>query len=137
MSTGTTLLERLLGGGRLTRGASGDRAAIMRSVMGNLRDLLAARRGSSLAQPDLGLPAPNELRHNYPETIADHQRSIATTIATYEPRLRDVEVTYVQVEDEQLTLHFQVAATLATEGLKESITFETCVDHSGKTKVEG
>lgn len=137
MIIGSTLLERLMSGGRLTRGASGDRAAIMQSVMANLRDLLAARKGNAPAQPDLGLPAPNELRHNYPETIADHQRSIANTIAIYEPRLRDIEVTYVQVEDEHLTLHFQIAATLITEGLKEAITFETCVDHSGKVNVQG
>jgi type VI secretion system protein len=137
MTLGATLFERLLLAGASSRSTGTDHRAAMASVLANLRDILGSRQGSSAAQPDLGLPPPNELRQNYPASIADLQRAIAATITRYEPRLRDVKVTYIQVEDEPLTVHFQVAAALVVDGQRQLVAFETCVDHSGKVKVDG
>lgn len=131
------LIERLLAGGKALRLVPGDHGALLASVLGNLREVLGSRQGSAPAQPDLGLPPPNELRQNYPGSIADVQRAIAATIARYEPRLRDVQVTHVQVEGEQLVVHFQVSAALLVGGRRQAIAFETSVDHSGRVKVQG
>jgi type VI secretion system protein len=137
MSTGATLFERLLGVGSPKRSTGADQRVALHSVLANLRDILGTRQGSAAAQPELGLPPPNELRQNYPASIADMQRAIAETISRYEPRLREVKVTYIQVEDEQLTVHFQVSAALVTDGHRHLVAFETCVDHAGKVKVDG
>ena len=137
MTVGATLFERLLTAGATKRSTGADHRAALQSVLSNLRDILGTRQGSSAAQPDLGLPPPNELRQNYPASITDMQRAIAETISRYEPRLREVKVTYIQVEDEQLTVHFQVAAALVIDGHRQLVAFETCVDHAGKVKVEG
>ncbi len=137
MSMGATLFERLLTAGTPSRTTGSDQRAAMQSVLANLRDILGTRQGSSAAQPDLGLPPPNELRQNYPASIAEMQRAIAETITRYEPRLREVKVTYVQIENERLTVHFQVAAALVIDGHRLNVAFETCVDHAGKVKVEG
>jgi type VI secretion system protein len=137
MTLGATLFERLLLAGASSRSTGTDHRAAMASVLANLRDILGTRQGSSAAQPDLGLPPPNELRQNYPASIADLQRAVAATITRYEPRLRDVKVTYIQVEDEPLTVHFQIAAALVVDGQRQLVAFETCVDHSGKVKVDG
>ncbi len=134
---GSMLIDRLLAGGKDLRLVPGDHSALMASVLSNLRDVLGSRQGSAQAQPDLGLPPPNELPHNHPASIADVQRSIATTITRYEPRLSDVQVTYVQVEGEQLTVHFQISATLVIGNRRQTIALETCVDHSGQVRVEG
>jgi type VI secretion system protein len=137
MDLGTTLLERLLSGAAAPRSTGGDQRAAMRSVLANLRDVLGTRQGSSAAQPDLGLPPPNELRQNYPASITDMQRAIAATIGRYEPRLKDVVVTHVQIEGEPLTVHFQISASLVFDGRRQAVAFETCVDHTGKVQVEG
>lgn len=134
---GPMLSERLLAGGKALRLVPGDHSALLASVLGNLRDVLGSRQGSAPAHPELGLPPPNELCQNYPASIAEVQRAIAGTIARYEPRLRDVQVTYVQVEGEELIVHFQVSATLTSGGRRQTIAFETSVDHSGRVKVQG
>lgn len=134
---GPMLMDRLLAGGKDLRLVPGDHHALMVSVLSNLRDVLGSRQGSAPAQPDLGLPPPNELRHNYPTSIADVQRAITATITRYEPRLSDVQVTYVQVEGESLVVHFQISATLITGGRRQAVALETSVDHCGQVRVEG
>ena len=137
MSMGATLFERLLSAGTAGRSTGSDQRAAMQSVLANLRDILGTRQGAAAAQPDLGLPPPNEIRQNYPASINEIQRAIAETITRYEPRLREVKVTYIQVENEHLTVHFQVAAALVINGQRQMVAFETCVDHAGKVKVDG
>jgi type VI secretion system lysozyme-like protein len=85
----------------------------------------------------LGLPPPSDLRLNFPASISDIQKAIADTIVRYEPRLRDVKVTYIQIENEHLTVNFQVSASLLVDGRRHLVAFETGVDHVGKVKVEG
>jgi type VI secretion system protein len=137
MTLGATLFERLLTAGAASRSTGTDQRAALHSVLGNLRDILGTRQGSAAAHPDLGLPPPNELRQNYPASIADMQKAIAETITRYEPRLREVKVTYIQIEGEQLTVHFQISAALVIAGHRQLVAFETCVDHAGKVKVDG
>ena len=134
---GPMLIERLIAGGKSLRLVPGDHRALMASIRSNLLDVLGSRQGSALAHPDLGLPPPNELRQNFPASIADVQRAITATIARYEPRLRDVQVTYVQVEGEHLVVHFQISASLVEGGRRQAINFETSIDHSGRVEVEG
>ena len=134
MSDGNTLLERLAqaeAGARMERISGDDQAGLRRSILANLRDVLATRRGSAPAQLDLGTPSPNELRQNFPHSLAEFQRSIAECIRRYEPRLRDVAVTYIQVEGEALMVHFQIHGQLVIDGKKQAISFETTVDHRG------
>jgi type VI secretion system protein len=137
MSIGATLFERLLTAGAPSRSVGNDQRATLQSVLANLRDILGTRQGSSEAQPDLGLPPASDLRLNFPASISDIQKAIAETILRYEPRLRDVKVTYIQVENEHLTVNFQVSANLVVEGRRHMVAFETGVDHVGKVKVEG
>jgi type VI secretion system protein len=139
VSDGNTLLERLARaelGERSARTSGSDQSELRLSILGNLRDVLATRRGSAPAQPDLGTPSPNELRQNFPNSVSDLQRTIADCIRRYEPRLRDIEVSYIQVEGEALTVHFQIHAQLLVDGRKRSISFETTVDHRGKWQLQ-
>lgn len=137
MAISATLFERLLIAGSPKRSAASDQRAALQSVLANLRDILGTRQGSALAQPDLGLPSPSELRQNFPASIGDIQKAIAESIVRYEPRLRDVKVTYIEIENDPLTVNFQVSANLVVDGHRQLVAFETGVDHAGKVKVEG
>ena len=135
----TTLLERLTRaelGERSARSSGNDRAELRQSILANLNDVLSTRRGSAPAQMDLGTPAANEMRQNYPASVAELQRTIADCIRRYEPRLRDIEVSHVDVEGEQLVVHFQVNAQLVINGQKRALSFETRVDHLGKWQMQ-
>jgi len=135
----TTLLERLTRaeiGERSARSSGNDQAELRQSILANLNDVLSTRRGSAPAQMDLGTPAANEMRQNYPASVAELQRTIADCIRRYEPRLRDIEVSHVDVEGEQLVVHFQVNAQLVINGQKRALSFETRVDHLGKWQMQ-
>ena len=135
----STLLERLAraeAGGSSPRTSGNDQAEIRQSILANLNDVLSTRRGSAPAQMDLGTPAANEFRQNYPESIGELQRAIAECIRRYEPRLRDIDVSHVQIEGERLTAHFQVNAQVVIDGQKRALSFETNVDHRGKWKMQ-
>jgi type VI secretion system protein len=139
VNDGNTLLERLARaelGERAPRTSGNDQSELRNSILCNLRDVLATRRGSAPAQLDLGTPSPNELRQKFPSSVSELQRSIADCIRRYEPRLRDIEVSYVQVEGEALNVHFQIHAQLLMEGKKRPISFETTVDHRGKWQLQ-
>jgi type VI secretion system protein len=133
------LLERLTRaelGERSARSSGNDQAELRQSILANLNDVLSTRRGSAPAQMDLGTPAANEMRQNYPASVAELQRTIADCIRRYEPRLRDIEVSHVDVEGEQLVVHFQVNAQLVINGQKRALSFETRVDHLGKWQMQ-
>ena len=107
------------------------------SIGQNLNNLFNSWAGNAPAQMDLGMPAPSEIAHNYPASIADVQRAIRACIEKYEPRLTGVRVLHVEGEDDRLQIRFQIEAQLAGPGQVGKISFDTLVDHSGLVMIEG
>jgi type VI secretion system protein len=108
-----------------------DRAALIGSVVGNLRQMLNSRRGHAPAQLDLGIPAPCEIIASCPDSIARLKRIMIEVIEKYEPRLSDVQVYFVQHESETLMLHYLINGRLVTDPDHEMISFETSFDGAG------
>jgi type VI secretion system protein len=77
------------------------------SIVEHLRVLLNARRGSSLACPEFGIPDFSDLVHNFPGAVQILQRAIRETILTFEPRLRQVTVRHI-VDDDPLRLKYEI-----------------------------
>ncbi len=133
-----TLLERLS-----RPKAEGSRTAeenpheLARSILQNLQRILNTRTGHAAAQMDLGTPAPGELALASAEGVGGALRSLRACIEKYEPRLRSVEVTQIQVPDEVLTMRFQITATAVSPRGGTSIRFDTLVDPSGRIKLQG
>lgn len=121
-----TLLERLSAGAA----PADPRAALRRSILRNLGDVLNARTGHAPAQMDLGTPPPCELITDYPACIPRLTRGIESCIARYEPRLAAVRVTHVP-RDDSLSLHFRIEAVLA-DGSRTPVSFSTHVDPTGR-----
>jgi type VI secretion system protein len=132
MASERSLLERFrtpADNGRRTAGF--DRAACIVSVVGNLRQMLNVHRGSALAQPELGIPAPCEIILTCPDAVARLRRTIVEVVERYEPRLTDVQVYVVQQETETLMLHFIVNGRLVPDPEHQLISFETSFDGAG------
>jgi type VI secretion system protein len=113
-----------------------DRAALIGSVVGNLRQMLNTRRGHAPAQMDLGIPAPCEIVATCPDSIARLKRTIIEVVEKYEPRLSDVQVYFVQHENETLMLHYLINGRLVTDPDHEMISFETSFDGAGLIHVD-
>lgn len=133
-----TLLERLTlaAQGKGVRTLREDRAAVLRSVLGNLGHLLNTRQGSAAAQPDLGVPSPHELMQGFPETLDDARRAIKTCITMYEPRLTNVVVTHLVDETSDLVIRFQVSAQLAGGTTRDPVSFRTAVTPDGILRIQ-
>ena len=131
------LLERLSGaggrGGTDVFATGGEDAAIVRSVVHNLRQVLNSREGSAPAQPTYGLPSPNELLHSWPASREPALQAIRRCIARFEPRLVDVIVRSVPRETDQPSVDFQVTARL--KGSRQPITLTTKVGADGSVSL--
>jgi len=138
MPNEVTLLERLS-----KPKAESHRTAVdnpqerQRSILQNLQRILNTRTGHAMAQMDLGTPAPGELALASSEGVNGALRSIRLAIEKYEPRLKSVEIMQVQVQDEVLTMRFQITATIVNARGGAGIRFDTLIDPSGRIKLQG
>ena len=112
-----------------------DLNALMRSVLQNLKRVLNARTDNAPAQPDLGTMSPIEVALAYPDSVVDAQRRVRECIEKYEPRLKDITVTWIESDDERLSLRFQISGRLATSGRGGVMSFDTVFDPSGEIRL--
>jgi type VI secretion system protein len=133
MTSSNALLARLAHPAAAS--ARPDRAGLLRSIVANLQDVLNTRVGSAAAQMDLGTPPPNEIAAQFPASIPRLQLAIRACIERYEPRLRSVDVSFVETVRDTLVLHFQITARLAGEGC-DALMFRTTVDAAGRVALQ-
>lgn len=139
MSRERSILERLADprpdAERTTRQ---DDTKLVSSVLQHLGKMLNTRRGNAPIAPDYGIPDLADMVHSFPESIRIMEQAIRTTIEKYEPRLANIRVKHMGMEDEIFALHFEVTAQLSSPGSnKKSVWFETKVANNGEVTVRG
>jgi type VI secretion system protein len=108
------------------------------SILINLKRMLNTRQGGPMIQPDdYGMIDMTDVSSRFPDSIADVQKAIKTTIEKYEPRLRNVQVEHVGTGEDLQTLRFKITAQLADKKSKDSIYFETVIDPTGEVQLNG
>ena len=107
------------------------------SDLRHLQKMLNTRQGQALTQPEYGIPDVTEFIQTLPDMVNEVRRAIRNSIEKFEPRLRNVDVTFVPSEEEWLSLHFEITAELVTEKEEASVWFETSVSPSGHIEVRG
>lgn len=129
------LLERIRSAERepLRRGGDNQRRCID-SLLAHLQRILNTRQGNVPIADDYGVPDFLDFLQTYPESVHEIEHNIKNAIDRYEPRLSRATVTYVQDEDETLTLRFQIVACLTVEGGRK-VFFETVVDSDGRIRI--
>ena len=114
----------------------GGRAAALRSIARNCREVLGTVVGAALACPELGMPPRDVLIQLCPDELALVRRLIQTNLARYEPRLARVAVDVIE-EDGSEIYHrqlFLVRASLVQS--KEPIQLVVALDAAGRFAVE-
>lgn len=107
------------------------------SILRHLRNMLNTKQGHSLTQPEYGMPDVTEFIQNLPEMVEVVQRGIRNSIEKFEPRLRNVTVTYVPSQDIATNIRFEITAELVTERDEASVWFETAVTPTGQIEIKG
>lgn len=113
------------------RSRVGDRIS---SVVDHLMKLLNSRQGTTLMDEDYGMPDFTDLRATFPDSVRDIERSISLTIERFEPRLKDVNVDFME-QDDRMTLYFQIRASLKSDDEPLDIHLQSTLDAGGKMAV--
>ena len=134
MSGYRSLFERL--GGEASQRAGWSReVAAMASVATHLAKMLSTRAGSVQTLPDYGLPDLNDMRLSLHDSLQQARIAIERFIEAYEPRLSEVRVIPLPVDNNPLSLAFAIEGLLEVDGFKRQVSFSARLDGSGQVKV--
>ena len=131
------LLDALTG--RFESGGAGVRVADvpegeqqLHSVLGNLRRLFNARRGSLIHVPEYGLPDLSDVSPSSPEKIESLRVAIREAVERFEPRLQKVRVTREGSRVDSSHLVFLLSAQM---GPNARVRFQTTIRSSEPVEI--
>ncbi|POF33796.1 type VI secretion system baseplate subunit TssE [Roseibium marinum] len=117
------------------RNADEFEAAVLESVLEDLRILLNSSAGCCETCPDYGLSDFNSVSTSHKDTASEICRDIERQIRSFEPRLRNPVVRAVEDADKPLDFLFNVEAELDLGGSSKRIRFDSILDNSGQIRV--
>lgn len=109
------------------------------AVIRHLQQMLSTRHGSSLTCPDYGVPDVTEFMHDLTEAVALVQRSVKQSIQSYEPRLKNVQVRHLRIDNTngQPSMVFEVTGhILLADGRRQPIRIGTSLDDRGNVELQ-
>ncbi len=106
---------------------SADRATLREDVARSLERICATRRKALLLAPEYGVDDVTSLFHSFPMIDAWAAR-LERTIATYEPRLGQVQVVPIVTEAPELTLRAEIRGVLMVGGKPSVARFSATLD---------
>ncbi|MDR1162659.1 MAG: type VI secretion system baseplate subunit TssE [Candidatus Accumulibacter sp.] len=110
--------------------------AVLRSIRDYVTKLLNSREGSTLLDPEFGMP---DFTHAGIDAPGDDQpalrRKIAEFISRNEPRLTNVQVIFAPREEMRTVLSFSIQAQLQGEGKTSVVKLYSDVSQQGKVDV--
>lgn len=116
---------------------SDDLHAILQSVVAYITKILNTRQGSSLLDPDFGIPDFTGVGGNVnSEDIKQFRADIAQTIERNEPRVREVQVDFTPAGGSEASLMFTLNFKLAIKPFDQTpVTLYSKVGSSGMVDV--
>lgn len=130
------------------RRAREDSGRIIDSVLRHLQRILNTRQGSVPIAEDYGIPDFTDIMRggseafkesepgSLPETFKDFERSLKRMIMKYEPRLKYVRINFVPLDDDPISIHFNISASVSVSSQNIPVAFEA-VYSDGRIEVRG
>lgn len=106
----------------------------MDSIRHHLQVMLNTRHGNAMTVPEYGTSDFSDYFRSF-TTMQVIQDEILRSIEVYEPRLTDVEVSFVPDEENPFAMHFDIEASVVTEDSETPTVFRTTVEGTGKVMV--
>lgn len=132
------LLERIQYSGLDRQPPGSDVARFIASVARYLSLMLNTQQGDAQTVQDFGMPDLNHIRFGAGlEDLRGLERVIADRILKYEPRVQQVQVTFVPQEADPLSLMFRITLNLVYQQRVVPVVFETILDADGRISVMG
>jgi type VI secretion system protein len=122
MPSGPSLYDMLLGhiGGEPFH-AYDDKTLEIMSVQQNIRRILNTRAGALKHLPDYGLPDLTNIYKALPASAHLLKQQMETTLLAYEPRIRAIDVDYIDNADPGVLVSYEMTCHLKKAGLVERI----------------
>jgi len=106
------------------------------AIVDHLGRLLSTRQGGSLTAPDYGVPELTELSNNFTDALAMAQRALKSTLTTYEPRLKNVQVRGTKFDLLEMQFEFEVTGTIQhADGRRTALRIALGVDSGSKLRI--
>jgi type VI secretion system protein len=102
--------------------------ALRAEIIAHLERLCAIRRGALLLAPNYGVHDVTLLFHSFPGGMDDWCAELSESLATYEPRLRNVRVTPIVGERLELTFRVTIEGSLVSNGRVTPVQFSATLD---------
>ena len=107
----------------------------LRSIFRYVQKILSTKQGTAIISYDFGIPdVTNFHNKSYGEYIKEMEESLVNTILRFEPRLKNVKVTYDDQEDKSTVMHFKIEAQLLNFD-DVAVVFETVIKPDGKVAI--
>lgn len=119
---------------REVRDLPGDPDSIIDSVCRHLKMMLNTRQGCSITVPDYGTTDFSDVTRGY-ASVSKLQEEIRRSIEKYEPRLRNVQVNFTPMENEPLTMHFDISARVMLDDEEKSTMFRSVIGSNGEVRI--
>jgi len=131
---GPSLYDKLLGqiGGE-PLDAYDDRTLEILSIQQNVRRILNARAGALKHLPDYGLPDLTNIYKALPASAHLLKQQMESTLLVYEPRIRSIDVAYIDNPDPGVLVSYEMTCHLKQAGL---VRFGTYFEPPGRMRVQ-
>ena len=96
--------------------------------------MLNTRQGCSITVPDYGTTDFSDVTRGY-ASVSKLQEEIRRSIEKYEPRLRNVQVNFTPMENEPLTMHFDISARVMLDDEEKSTMFRSVIGSNGEVRI--
>jgi type VI secretion system protein len=112
-------------------------SAVLSSISGYLVKLLNTHQGSVLQDPSYGIPDIILLTSSFGmEQKRDLERILSRVIAGYEPRLKNVEVSYMPDDSRPLIISFRISGDFGGARAGQPVLFETRIVAGNRIEVQ-
>jgi|GEM_PF-6073517 type VI secretion system protein len=112
----------------------GDVDHLMDSVRRSLQMMLNSRHDGAETIPDFGTSGFQDLLRGH-QSMSRFEEEITLSIEKYEPRLTDVDVSFVVDESDPFKLHFNIVANIVSEDGDTPTVFRSIVGSGGEVLV--
>lgn len=108
---------------------------LIESIHLHLADLLNTHAGNAMIDGEYGLPDFNDVLSNNTNLVRHIQKNITSTIESFEPRLRSVEVHYRENHNNPLQLGFGICGEVLHNGGKVPMSIDVYMGTDGQFNV--
>jgi len=107
----------------------------LESIFEYLQKILSTKEGSTLIAYDFGIPdITNFHNKNYGEYINFLENKLKNSIEKFEPRLKNIKITYVDKYKDKSILNFKIEAQLSHID-NYSLIFDTIIRPNGEVEI--